>query len=80
MGLIKHILFGNFWSFLLILSGVIDMAIGVLVVTGAIFVRSSTVPVIIVCFGIGLVYLAAGLAIAIVRMKRQKKDAGPSGY
>jgi hypothetical protein len=72
MGLIKHILLGNFCSFLLILSGIVDIAIGVLILTGAISVKGHTLAVLIICFVIGFIYFAAGLAIAIVTMKRRK--------
>jgi hypothetical protein len=42
------------------------------VLTGAISVRNSPLPVFLICFVVGLIYLAAGFAIAIVKMKKQK--------
>jgi uncharacterized membrane protein HdeD (DUF308 family) len=57
---------------LLILSGIVDIAIGILVLTGALPVRNAPLPVFLICFVIGFVYLAAGLIIAIVKMKKQK--------
>jgi hypothetical protein len=68
--LIKYILFGNFWSFLLILSGIVDTAIGICVLTGIISVRNSPVPILIICFAIGFIYFAAGLAIAVIKRKK----------
>jgi len=68
--LLKHILFGNFWSFLLILSGITDIVIGILVLTGTISIKNSSLPVFLICLVTGLVYLAAGFAIAIVDKKK----------
>jgi hypothetical protein len=73
MVLLKHILFGNFWSFLLILSGIVDITIGILVLAGTISVKGSSLPVFLICLFIGLIYLAAGFAIAIVNAKKQRE-------
>ncbi len=70
--LIKHILLGNFWSFLLVLSGVVDIAIGLVCLSGAIEVKGSPVTICAICFGMGAVYLALGVLIAVLRMRRQK--------
>ena len=71
MGLIKHILFRNFWSFLFILSGLVDLGIGVVsYLTGALAARNSPLPTFAICFIIGGVYLFVGLTIAIVGMRR----------
>jgi hypothetical protein len=70
--LLKHILFGNFWSFLLVLSGVVDIAVGIFVLTGAMRVKGSSFPVFIVCFVTGFIYLSAGLAIAVFKMRKEK--------
>jgi len=70
--LLKHILFGNFWSFLLILSGIIDSVIGIFVLTDIISVEDSSFPTYVICFIIGFIYLTAGLIIAIVKMRKEK--------
>ena len=70
-GLVKYILFGNFWSFLLVLSGLVDIIIGILVLTGVITTRSSGFPVFIVCLATGLLYFSAGLAIAIFGRRKR---------
>ena len=69
--LLKHILFGNFWSFLLVLSGIVDIAIGIFIFTGLFPVRNSSALILIICLIIGLVYIAAGLAIALVSIKKK---------
>jgi hypothetical protein len=74
-GLIKHILLGNFWSFLLVLSGIVDIAIGLSILTGLIAVKNSPFSISIVCFVIGVIYLAAGLAIALFKIKKQAGDS-----
>jgi len=70
--LIKYILFGNFWSFLLILSAIVDIAIGVIILTDVLPVKGSPLPISLVCFAIGLIYLAAGLGIAITRLRKKE--------
>jgi hypothetical protein len=71
MGLIKHILFGNFWSFLFVLSGLVDLGIGVVsYLTGALATRNSPLPTFVICFIVGGVYLSVGLTIAIVKIRR----------
>ena len=72
MKIIKQILIGSFWSFLLTLSGIIDIIIGLLVLTGIIPVDEHSVMVSIICFAVGLLYLSGGIAIAVVKVK--KKD------
>jgi hypothetical protein len=49
----------------------VDIAIGLFIVTGLITVKNSPLSISIVCFVIGIVYLAAGLAIAIIKIKKQ---------
>jgi hypothetical protein len=70
--LIKHILLGNFWSFLLTLSGIVDIAIGIVILTGTLPVKNSPLPIFIICFVTGMVYLGAGLAIAALTMRKKK--------
>jgi len=70
--LLKYILFGNFWSFLLTLSGIVDIAIGIFVLTNIISVDSHSFLVSIICFIIGIIYLTGGFIIAMVKMKKQK--------
>jgi hypothetical protein len=67
------ILFGNFWSFLLTLSGIIDFVIGVLVITDVIHVTEHSLMAAIICFGVGFAYLMGGITIAIVKMRKGKK-------
>ena len=70
-GLIKYILFGNFWSFLLILSGIVDIVLGILFLTGIISVKGgSSFLVFIICLITGLVYFLGGLSIAIIQRKK----------
>ena len=69
--LLKSVLFGSFWSFLLIFSGIVDIAIGIIILTGVLSVRHAPFPVFIVCFIVGLIYIAAGLGIAIAKIKKQ---------
>ena len=72
MELIKHILLRNFWSFLFILSGLVDLGIGVVsYLTGALTVRNSPLPTFAICFIVGGVYFSIGLTIAIVSMRRR---------
>jgi hypothetical protein len=71
MGLIKHILFGNFWSFLFVLSGLVDLGIGgVSYLTGALTAKNSPLPTFVICFIVGGVYLFIGFTIAIVKKRR----------
>lgn len=71
MGLIRHILFHDFWSFLFVLSGLVDLGIGVVsCFTGALAVSNSPLPTFAICFIVGGVYLSVGFTIAIVRMRR----------
>jgi|GEM_PF-3206000 len=69
--LLKHILFGNFWSFLLILSGIVDIVIGLFVLTDLISVRNYSTLLFIICLIIGLVYITAGLVIALVSIRKK---------
>jgi len=71
VGLIKHILFHNFWSFLFVLSGLVDLGIGVVsYLTGTLTAKNSPLPTFTICFIIGGVYISIGLSIAIVKMRR----------
>lgn len=72
MKMLKYIFFGNFWSFLLILSGIIDLIIGTLVITDIIHVTEHAFLAAVVAFGVGLLYLAGGLVIAWVKMRKEK--------
>ena len=69
--LIKYILFGNFWSFLLVLSGIADIIIGFLVLTDIIHVEDSPFPAYIICFIISAIYLVAGIILAIIKMRKK---------
>lgn len=71
---IKHILFENFWSFLLVLSGVVDIGIGVILVfTDGKSFSGPPLPVFVICFITGAVYLSLGIVIALVRLRRKRK-------
>ncbi len=56
------------------LSGIVDIAIGLAFLSGAIEVKGSPVTVFVVCFVTGAVYLGLGILIAVVRMRRQKRQ------
>ncbi len=72
-GLIRHILFENFWSFLLVLSGVVDIAIGLgLAFTGVTF-TGPQLPVFAICLITGAVYLSLGIVIAVVGRRKKRK-------
>lgn len=72
--LIRHILFENFWSFLLILSGFVDIGIGlVLVFTDGKSFSGPPLPVYAICFITGAIYLSLGIVIALVRLRRKRK-------
>jgi len=60
---------GSFWSFLFTLSGIFDIAIGLLVWTGTITVKNSPVPILEICFIVGALYLAAGLVFTVLKSK-----------
>lgn len=72
MKMLKYIFFGNFWSFLLILSGIIDLIIGTLVITDIIHVTEHAFIAAVVAFGVGMLYLTGGIVIAWVKMKKEK--------
>jgi len=57
-----------------VLSGIVDIAIGLAFLSGAIEVKGSPVTVFVVCFVTGAVYLGLGILIAVVRMRRQKRQ------
>jgi len=61
---------GGFWAFLFTLSGILDIAIGLLVWTGTISVKSSPGPVLEICFIVGALYLAVGLVFNILKTKK----------
>jgi len=68
---IKYILFHNFWSFLFVLSGLVDIGIGaVSYFTGALSAKNSSFPTFAICFIVGSVYLAIGLGIAMAKRKK----------
>ena len=72
MKILKYILLGNFWSFLLILSGIIDLIIGTLVITDTIHVTEHAFIAAVVAFGVGILYLAGGIVIAVVKTRKEK--------
>ncbi len=70
--ILKLILFGSFWSFLLVVSGIVDIGIGCCILSGIISVEGSALTIFLICLGIGLIYLAGGFAIAMVKNRSQK--------
>ena len=60
------------WSFLLVLSGIVDIGIGFFVLAGVISIRGSASTVFIVCLTTGLFYFSLGIALALIKMRRQK--------
>ena len=73
MDLIKFILFHSFWSFLLILSGIVDIGLGVVSsATGVLAITNSSWSTPAVCYTVGSVYLAAGITIAVIQKRKHK--------
>lgn len=72
MKILKEIFFGSFWSFLLSLSGIIDIIIGILVLVDVIPVTEHSFMVSVICFVVGMIYLSGGLIIAVRRIKKEK--------
>jgi hypothetical protein len=71
--LIKYILLHNFWSFLLVLSGIIDITVGVVLFFGDwLSPEIASWKIFLICFSVGVFYLAAGVLIAVVQ--RRKKN------
>jgi hypothetical protein len=57
------------------LSGIVDITAGVLFLTGILSVKGgSSWSLFIICLIIGLIYLSAGIAIAMVRIKQRTKE------
>ncbi|OGO01330.1 MAG: hypothetical protein A2Y90_02695 [Chloroflexi bacterium RBG_13_52_12] len=78
-GLIKHILLHSFWSFLLTLSGIVDIAVGVLFLVGVFSVKNgSPMMLFLICLIIGLVYFSGGVSIAIVQRKKMAGKQTPA--
>lgn len=69
--LIKSILFGSFWSFLLVLSGIADLVLGLFFGIGILSVNDPPVPMFIICLAIGFIYLAAGIFIGALKSRKQ---------
>lgn len=71
MELIKHILFHNFWAFLFVLSGIVDIGIGIVsYFTGTLSIKNSSLPTFAICFIIGAAYFAIGITIGIFKMRK----------
>jgi len=72
--LVRHILFSSFWSFILVLSGVVDAGIGLTVFfTGVSFKGRPPLPVFAICLAVGAFYLVAGVIVGLVTLKRRAK-------
>lgn len=77
MGLIKHILFHSFWSFLLVLSGIVDIIVSiVLYTTRAQSVTEAPFPIYLISFIVGMLYCAIGVTIAFFQIKKRKEQSG----
>jgi len=77
--ILKYVLSGNFWCFLLVLSGVIDMVFGlVMYVTPLQFIEEPPFPIFAVCLGVGFVYFSAGIAIAIAKTRTKHPRPPPT--
>jgi hypothetical protein len=71
--LVKYILFHNLWSFLFVLSGIVDMIIAVILLLGDwLDPDKPKLTVFIICFAVGVAYFTIGIIIALVFSKRQK--------
>jgi len=72
MGIIKHILFRNFWGFLFVLSGLVDLGIGIVShLTGALTARNSFLPTFAICFIVGFFY-PGGIATTTIKFRKPK--------
>jgi hypothetical protein len=57
----------------LIISGIVDIGIGLLILHGALSVSRSQTQIFIICLAVGLFYVSLGLVLALVKMKKQPK-------
>jgi hypothetical protein len=57
----------------LIISGIVDIGIGLLILTSTLSVNKSHANVFIVCLAIGSLYLLLGLGFALIKIKKQTK-------
>ncbi len=72
MGLVKHILLHNFWSFLLVISGIIDIALGIVsYFIGTPATKTSQFTTLAICSIIGFIYISIGIALAVFKIKKQ---------
>jgi len=70
---IKFLLFGSFWSFLLVLSAIVDIGLGlVFYFSDALTIENSPLPVSAICFIVGAFYLALAVIVALVKKKKHK--------
>ena len=71
--LIIYILFHNLWSFLFVLSGIVDMITALVLLFGNWL--DPDVPklkIFIICFAVGIVYFAIGIIIALIFSRRRE--------
>jgi hypothetical protein len=57
----------------LIISGIVDIGIGLLILTSTLSINKSHANVFIVCLAIGSLYLLLGLGFALIKIKKQTK-------
>lgn len=72
---LARILFANVLVFVLIASSVIDFIIGLLVLTGVIYISNEAeapIPTYAMCFIVGIVYLTIGIIIGVIKRKKRK--------
>jgi uncharacterized membrane protein HdeD (DUF308 family) len=71
-GLIKHILTNNFWAFLLVLSGIVDIGLGIVFYfSEGMRENCSPLTAFLICFCIGVFYLGIGILIGVRKRRKQ---------
>ena len=65
-------LFRSFWGFLLVLSGIVDVVLGIVsYFTGVLSAENSPLPTFAICLIVGSVYIAFGILIALIKERRR---------
>ena len=71
--LIVYILFHNLWSFLFVLSGIVDMIIALVLYFGNwLGPDEPKLKIFIICFAVGIVYFTVGIIIALIFLRRRE--------
>ena len=79
MELIKHILFHSFWSFLLVLSGIVDIIVSIVLYFTGTSAENAPFPVFLIAFIVGMLYIGAGITIAFFQLKRRRERGEVDG-